>query len=100
MRTLAFNWRSVFRGESVLVVFSIGLFLASLANATQWPVLRGFRFCGICVLLLSLTFDMLSSLEIVKAEQRRKRTILAAVLFLTATALCFGNGHFVITRSN
>jgi hypothetical protein len=87
----------IFTGDTVPLVFSIATFLASLANATQWPVLRAFRFCGICTLLLSLTFFLLSSLELLK-RQRQKRTILAAILFLAATVICLSNAHIVIER--
>jgi hypothetical protein len=97
MKTLYCNLRLIFSGDTVLLVFSVMIFLASMANATQWPALRAFRFCGICTLLLSLTFLLLSSLELLK-PQRQKRTILAALFFLTATILCFSGTHFVIER--
>jgi hypothetical protein len=64
-----------------------------VANATQWPVLRAFRFCGICTLLLSLTFGVLSGLELRKPE-RQKRTILAAIV------ICLGQTHIVIEQAN
>ena len=86
------NWR--FWGRSLLVVFSILAFLASAAHATHWQVLRAFRFCGICTLLFSLTFCLLSGLEAFKPE-RQKRTIIAALLFLAATLLCLSQIHIV-----
>jgi hypothetical protein len=98
MKTLYCNLRLIFSGDTVLLVFSILLFLASMANVTHWPALRAFRFCGICTLLLSLTFFLLSSVEIFK-HQRQHRTIIAALLFLAATVLCLSNGHFVIERA-
>ena len=97
MKTPCFNLRLIFSGDTVLLVFSILAILASVANATQWPVLRDFRFCGICTLLLSLTFLLLSGLELRK-PQRQKRTILAAILFLAATVICLSNAHIVIER--
>ena len=91
MKALYFNLRLIFSGDTVLLVFSVALLLASLANATQWAVLRGFRFCGICTLLLSLTFFLLSGLELLK-QQRPKRTMVATVFFFLATLLCFRIG--------
>jgi hypothetical protein len=95
MKKLLINLRLIFCGDTVLLVFSILLFLASVANSTQWPLLRAYRFCGICTLLFSVTFLLLSGLELLKG-QRQKRTILAAILFLAATVICLSNGHFVI----
>jgi uncharacterized membrane protein len=89
MKTLYSNVRLVFSGDTVCLIFGVAAFLASLANATQWPALRPFRFCGICTTLFSLTFGILTSVEIFK-YQRGKRTIAAAVLFLAAAALCLG----------
>ncbi len=99
MKTLYLNLRLIFSGDTVLLVFSILLFLASLANATQWLMLRTFRFCGIMTLLLSLTFLLLSGMELRK-QQRQKRTILAAILFLAAVITCLSNAHIVIERTN
>ena len=95
MKTLYFNLRLIFSGESVLLVFSIATFLASLANATQWPVLHAWRFCGILTLLLGSTFLLFSSLEL-RNSPRQRRTIVAACLFFAATVLCLSNVH--ITR--
>jgi hypothetical protein len=98
MKTLYCNLRLIFSGDTVLLVFSVMIFLASMANATQWPALRAFRFCGICTLLLSLTFFLLSGLELLK--QRQKRTILATVLFLAALVVCFSSStHVAIERA-
>jgi hypothetical protein len=99
MKTPYSNLRLIFSGDTVLLAFSTLLFLASLANATQWPVLRAFRFCGIITTLFSLTFLMLSGLELFK-HQRRKRTILAAVLFLAATVICLSGTRIVIEHGN
>ena len=89
MKTDYCNLRLVFSGETVLLLMSSALFLASVANGTQWAVLRNFRFCGICTLLLSLTFGILSSLQLRKPE-RQTRTIGAAVL------IRLSQGNFVI----
>jgi hypothetical protein len=99
MKTPYSNLRLIFSGDTVLVAFSTLLFLASLANATQWPVLRTFRFCGIVTTLFSLTFLMLSGLEAFK-PQRRKRAILAAILFLAATMICLSRTRIVINQGN
>jgi hypothetical protein len=95
MKTLYSSLRLIVSGETALVVLSVALFLASLANRTQWPALRACRFCGTLTLFLSLAFCILSSMEIFK-HQRRKRTIMAAVLFLAATVLCISGGRFVV----
>lgn len=94
MKTRQFDPGLIFSGNTVLLILSSAVFLASLANATQWQVLRAFRFCGIITTLFSLTFFLLSGLELIKHE-RHKRTIVAAILFLAATVLCLSNGHFV-----
>ena len=73
--------------EQFLGVFARSFGLAALANRTQWPALRAFHFCGTCILLLSLTFGLLTTLESFK-YQRRKRAILAAFFFLAAASLC------------
>jgi hypothetical protein len=99
MKTPYSNLRLIFSGDTVLLVFSAALFLASLANATQWPVLGAFRFCGMVTLLFSLAFLLLSGLEALK-PQRRKRTILAAILFLTATVICLSGTRIVIDHGN
>ena len=93
MRTLYSNLRLVFSGDTVLLVFSVLLFLASLANATHWPVLRGFRFCGILTLLFSLSFFLLAGMEL--SKQRQKRTIAATLFFLAALILCLSQGHVI-----
>jgi hypothetical protein len=90
MKTLNSNLRLIFSGDTVLLVFSIALLLASLANRTQWPVLRSFRFCGVLTFFLSLAFCLLSGLEAFK-PRRRKRTILAAMFFLASTAACLSH---------
>jgi asparagine N-glycosylation enzyme membrane subunit Stt3 len=99
MKTSHSNVRLIFSGDTVLLVFGALLFLASLANATQRPMLRHFRFCGIVTTLFSLTFLMLSSLELFK-HQRRKRTILAATLFLAATVICLSGTRIVFEQGN
>ena len=99
MKTLYSNLRLIFSGDTVLLALSTLLFLASLANATQWPVLRACRFCGIMTTLFSLTFLMLSGLKAFK-PQRRKRTILAALLFLAATVICLSGTRIVINQGN
>jgi hypothetical protein len=86
--------RLIFSGDTVLLVFSMVLMLSSLANATHWQVLRPFQYCVICDLLLSLTFFLLSTMDAIK-NPSRKRTIIAALLFFAATALCVSGGHFV-----
>ena len=98
MKTLYSNLRLIFSGDTVLLVISIMAFLASVANATQWPVLQGFRYCGICTLFLSLTFFIFSVVELVK-HQRQKRTILAALFFLATIVVCLSNTHVVIERA-
>ena len=92
MKTLYFNLRLIFSGESVLLVLSIAVFLASLANATQWPVLHAWRFCGILTLLLGSTFLLFSGLEL-RNSPRQRRMIVAAGLFLAATVLCLINAQ-------
>jgi len=99
MKTLYSNLRLMFSGDTVLLVISIMIFLASVANATQWPVLRAFRYCGICTLLLSLIFLLFSVAELLKPE-RQKRTILAALLFFATVVVCLSSGHFVIERGD
>jgi uncharacterized membrane protein len=99
MKTQYSNLRLIFSGDTVLLAFSILLFLASLANATQWTVLRTFRFCGIVTTLFSLAFLMLSGFELFK-HQRRKRTIMAAVLFLAATVICLSRTRIVFEPGN
>ena len=86
---------SILNGDTVLVGFSVALFLASVANATQWPVLHVFRFCGICTTLLSLAFVMLTGRELF-SERRRMRTVMAFALLLAATILCL-HGHVTVT---
>jgi hypothetical protein len=97
MKTLYLNLRLVFSGDTVLVVISTWLFLASLANTTHWRMLQSFRFCGICTLLLSTTFCLLTGIELFK-EERTNRTIVAGILLLAAVVMCFSNGHFTIQR--
>ncbi len=97
VKTSAAGLRLLFSGDTVLVAFSVALFFASLANATQWPALRAFRYCGICTLLLSLTFLLLSSRELFK-EQRRKRTMVAVAFFLAAPVICLRGVHVVVTQ--
>jgi hypothetical protein len=80
--------RLIFSSDTALVVFSGALFLASVANATHGRMLRSFQFCGICTTLLSVTFLLLTGHELIKQEQRRKRTIAATTLFLLATLIC------------
>jgi uncharacterized membrane protein len=99
MKILHTNLRLVFSGDTVLLVSSMLTFLASLANSTQWPVISEFRFCGICTLFVSVAFAILSALEAFK-QQRQKRTIAAAILFLAAAALCLSSGHIVIETGN
>ena len=99
MRTFSYNLRLICSGDSVLLVFSILLFLASVANATQWPALRSFRFCGICTTLLSLTFCLLSTMEAFKPG-RQKRTVFAALFFLAALVICLHGMHIVIESGN
>jgi hypothetical protein len=95
MKILYSHIRLIFSGDTVLLTFSVIIFLASLANATQWAILRSCRFCGICTMLFSTTFFLLSSLEVLKPE-RQKRTIVAAAFFLAAVLLCFRNFHIVV----
>jgi uncharacterized membrane protein len=99
MKKLLINLQSIFCGDTVLLVLSILLFLASLANTTQWPLLRPYRFCGICTLFFSLAFGLLSGMEVLKG-QRKKRTIIAAILFLAAAVICLSSGHFVIVQGS
>ncbi len=95
MKTPYSNLRLIFSGDTVLLILSILVFLAALANATGWTVLREFRFCGVLTSFSSLAFCLLSGFEVFK-PQRRKRTIVAAMFFLAATVICFRIGHFVI----
>jgi hypothetical protein len=97
MKTVYNNIRLVFSGDSVMLVISIFVFLASLANATQWQILRPYRFCGICTMLISLTFFLLTGLETLKPD-RLKRTIVSSLLFLAATLICLRGVHFFIER--
>jgi hypothetical protein len=99
MKTLYLNIRLLCGGDTVLVVISSALFLASVANATQWAVLQHFRYCGICTLLLSLTFGLLAGMESLKPE-RKKRTIVATVLLWAAVLICFSQGHLVTLQDN
>jgi uncharacterized membrane protein len=99
MKKLIINLQSIFSGDTVLLVLSILLFLASVANTTQWPLLRPYRFCGICTLFFSLAFGFLSGMEVIKG-QRKKRTIVAAILFLAATVICIRSGHFVVLQGS
>jgi len=55
----------------------------------------GFRFCGICTLLLSVAFLLLSALELRRPE-RQKRTIAAAVLFGAAVVTYVSHTQIVI----
>ena len=98
MKTVYSNIKLIFRGDTVLLLLSVINFLASVANATQWPVLRAFRFCGICTLLFGLTFFLFTLLELRK-EQRPKRTILAAVLFFATIVVCLSSAHISIERT-
>ena len=95
MKTLYSNLRLVFSGDTVLLVISIMGFLASVANATQWAVLQSFRFCGICTLILSLTFFLFTVVDLARHE-RRKRTVAAAMFFLATVIVCLSGDHFVI----
>jgi hypothetical protein len=99
MKTLYLNLRLIFSGDTVLLVFSILAFLASLANVTQWPELRAFRFCCICTTFFSLAFCILSILELFK-HPRRTRTIISATIFLAATVLCLMNTRIVSEPGN
>lgn len=99
METLYSSFKLICSGDTVLLGISTLVFLAALANETQWRVLSGFRFCGICTMLLSITFLLFTALELIQGE-RRKRTIAAAALFLAATALCFMGMHIVIETGN
>ena len=95
MKTLYSNLRLVFSGDTVLLVISIMGFLASVANATQWAVIQSFRFCGICTFLLSTTFLLFTVVDLAKNE-RRKRTIVAAMFFL-ATVVVYLSGTRIVT---
>jgi heme/copper-type cytochrome/quinol oxidase subunit 3 len=95
MKTFYSSLRLVFSGDTVLLVISALLFLASLANATEWRALRHCRFCGILTTLFSLTFALLSIHELQKLEQRPLRAIMAAALFVVAAVLCFCGAHGV-----
>lgn len=99
MKTFYSTMRLAFSGDTVCFLLSIAVFLAALANVTQWPELRAFRFCGICTTFLSLTFASLTTLEVIK-YQRRKRAVAATAFFLAATALCFSHSHITIMASN
>jgi hypothetical protein len=61
----------IFSGAALLLIISIMLFLASVANATQWLVLQGFRYYGICTLLLSLAFFIFSVVELVSRVRNK-----------------------------
>jgi D-alanyl-lipoteichoic acid acyltransferase DltB (MBOAT superfamily) len=93
MKTLYSSFRLIFSGDTLLLAISILVFLAAVANATQWPVLRTFRFCGICTMLFSVAFGLLAGMEVFKHPQRR--TIAAAIIFLAAAAICLSNVHIV-----
>jgi hypothetical protein len=99
MKTFYSSLRLVFSGDTVLLVISIMLFLASLANATHWLALRSCRFCGVMTLFLSLAFFLLSGFELQK-HPGQKRTLLAVLFFLAATVTCLYSGHIVIGRPN
>jgi len=97
MKSPHFNLRLIFSGDTVLLVFSVVLLLASLSEFTHWPELRAFRVFGVLTLLFSPVFLILSCLELVR-YQRRIRTILSAIGFLAATvisliALLYATGH-------
>ena len=99
MKTLCLNLRLLLSGDTVMVVISSALFLASVANATQWAVLQHFRYCGICTMFLSLTFGVLSGIEVFKPD-RKKRTIVSTVLLWAAVLVCFSQGHLVVVQGN
>jgi hypothetical protein len=99
MKTLYLNLRLLLNGDTVMVVISGALFLASVANATHWAVLQRFQYCGICTLLLSLTFGLLSGMESLKPG-RKKRTIVATVLLWAAVLVCLSQGHLVVNQGN
>jgi hypothetical protein len=99
MKTIYLNLRLLCSGDTVLVVISSALFLASVADATHWAVLQRFHYCIICTLLLSLTFGVLSGMELLKPE-RKKRTIVATVLFWAAVLVCLSQGHLVTVQDN
>ena len=99
LKTVYSHLRPIFSGDTVCLILGFAAFLAALANATQWPALRAFRFCGICTTLFSLTFGILTCVELFR-YQRGKRTIATAALFLAATALCFSQTRIVIGPGN
>jgi hypothetical protein len=99
MKTLYLNLRLLFSGDTVMVVISSALFLASVANATHWAVLQRFQYCGICTMFLSLTFGVLSGMEALKPG-RKKRTIVSTVLLWAAVLVCFSQGHLVVNQGN
>ena len=79
------------------MAFSVALFCVAGKCDSMACAARAFRYCGICTLLLSLTFPLLSSRELFK-EQRRKRTMVAAAFFLAATVICLRGVHVVVTQ--
>jgi hypothetical protein len=89
----------LFSGDTLMVVISSLLFLASVANATHWAVLQQFRYCIICTMLLSLTFGALTLMEALKPE-RKKRTIVSTVLLWAAVLICISQGHLVVVQGN
>jgi hypothetical protein len=99
MKTLYLNLRLLCSGDTVMVIISSALFLASVADATQWAVLQHFRFCIICTMLLSLTFGVLSAVESFKAGPN-KRNIISTVLLWAAFVVCFSQGHLVTLQNN
>jgi len=99
MKKLLGNIQLVFGGDTVMVVISSALFLASVANATHWAVLQRFQYCGICTMFLSLTFGVLSGMESLKPG-RKKRTIVSTVLLWAAVLVCFSQGHLVVEQGN
>jgi hypothetical protein len=86
-------------GDTLMVVISSLLFLASVANATHWAVLQQFRYCIICTMLLSLTFGVLSVMELLEPE-RKKRTIVSTVLLWAAVLICISQDHLVVVQGN
>ena len=99
MKALYLNLRLLLSGDTVMVVISSALFLAWVANATHWAVLGRFQYCIICTLLLSLTFGVLSGIEVFKPG-RKKRTIVSTVLLWAAVLVCLSQGHLVTVQGN
>jgi hypothetical protein len=74
----------IFSGDTVLLFFSVVLFLASLSSFV--PTLRAFGVFGVLTPLLGAAFLILCCVQLAK-YQRLLRTVISAIFFLAATVI-------------